>query len=262
MTDYPIQASGQFKYLSIGGESDKPPLLLLHGLFGTASNFDYLIQHFESKYKIYLPILPIFEMPMLKVSLLGLQEYIEDFMDFVGHEQFHMIGNSLGGHVALLLVLAHQERFKSLTLTASSGLYESAFGSAYPRKGDKEFIRNKIKLTFNKEFEVPEEMVEEVYGIVNNRLKVIRIIKAAKSAIRHNLEDRLHQIKIPTLLVWGDEDTITPPFVGLKFHELIKSSIHHEVKKCGHAPMLERPTIFNKHLEEFLNSLDIPAMNA
>ena len=99
-------------------------------------------------------------------------------------------------------------------------------------------------------------MVQEVYDVVNNRMKVIRIIKAAKSAIRHNLEDKLHEIKTPTLLVWGDEDTITPPFVGLKFHELIPNSVHHEVKKCGHAPMLERPTEFNGHLSDFLGSLD------
>ena len=146
MTDYPIQEKDQFKYLSIGEDSSKPPLLLLHGLFGTASNFDYLIQHFESTYKIYLPVLPIFEMPMLKVSLSGLQEYVEEFMDFVGHEEFHLIGNSLGGHIALLLILKHPNKFKSLTLTASSGLYESAFGSSYPRKGDYEYIRNKNKI--------------------------------------------------------------------------------------------------------------------
>lgn len=85
-----------------------------------------------------------------------------------------------------------------------------------------------------------KELVDEVYGIVNDRGKGIRIIATAKSAVRHNLENQLHNITAPTCLIWGNNDTITPPFVAEKFNELIKNSELH-FDKCGHSPMMEIP---------------------
>lgn len=255
MTDYPIKEAGDFKYIEVG-DSDSEPIVLLHGLFGTASNFDELIKYFEDKRRIIMPLLPIFEMSLRKLSLKGLVDYFTAFIDFKGLERFHILGNSLGGHLAVLYTLENQDKLRSMILTGSSGLYESAFGTSFPRREDYDYIRNKVKLTFYDPEITTKEMVDEVFGIVNDRSKGIRIIKTAKSAIRHNVEDRLHEIYIPTLLVWGNNDTITPPFVGRKFHELIKNSRLEMVDKCGHAPMLEVPEIFNMKLEAFLTDLE------
>ena len=255
MTDYPIKKAGEFKYIEVGN-SDLSPLVLLHGLFGTASNFDKLIEHFESERKIIMPLLPIFEMPLRKLSLKGLVDYFSDFISFMKLRDFHILGNSLGGHLAVLYTLENQDLLESLILTGSSGLYESAFGTSFPRREDYDYIKNKVKLTFYDPEITTKDMVDEVFEIVNDRSKGIRIIKTAKSAIRHNVEERLHEIHIPTLLVWGNNDTITPPFVGKKFNELIRGSVLEMVDKCGHAPMLEVPEVFNKVLEEFLISVE------
>ena len=165
----------------------------------------------------------------------------------------------MGGHVALVHILKHPERIKSLTLTGSSGLFESGMGDTYPKRGDKEYIRNKTALTFYDPAIATDELVNEVFEITNNRLKVIKIIALAKSAIRNNLGEELNQIKQPTCLIWGNNDTITPPFVAKEFNRLIPNSELHFIDKCGHAPMMEVPAEFNKILEGFLTKLKTPA---
>ena len=170
-----------------------------------------------------------------------------------------MLGNSLGGHVALVHVLKHPERIKSLILTGSSGLFENGMGDSYPKRGDYEYIRKKTALTFYDPAVATKELVDEVYEIVNNRIKAIKIISLAKSAIRNNLGEELNQIKQPTLLVWGNDDTITPPFVGREFNKLIPNSELHFIDKCGHAPMMEVPDEFNRILHVFLQKLNEPA---
>ncbi len=255
MTEYPIQEEGGFKFLDIGPK-DTVPVLLLHGLFGTASNFDCIISHFQEKRRLLLPILPIFEMSIRTVSLGGLFEYVKKFIAFKELGQIHVLGNSLGGHLSLLYALERQESLKSLILTGSSGLYESAFGTSFPRREDYEYIRKKVQLTFYDPAVATKEMVDEVFGLVNNRATAIRIIKVAKSAIRHNVKDRLPELTVPTLLIWGLQDPITPSFVGEQFNERIKGSHLEMLDECGHAPMLERPAIFNQILEEHLAKVE------
>ena len=125
-------------------------------------------------------------------------------------------------------------------------------GDTYPKRGDKEYIRKKTELTFYDPAMATDDLVNEVFEITNNRIKVIKIIALAKSAIRNNLGEELNQIIQPTLLIWGQNDTITPPFVAEEFHKLIPNSELHFIDKCGHAPMMEVPQAFNNILEEFL----------
>ncbi|TXT33459.1 MAG: alpha/beta hydrolase fold protein [Chitinophagaceae bacterium] len=158
----------------------------------------------------------------------------------------------MGGHVALVHVLKHPELIKSLTLTGSSGLFENGMGDSYPKRGDYEYIKKKTQLTFYDPETATKELVDEVFEITNSRVKVIKIIALAKSAIRNNLGEELNQIKQPTLLVWGNNDIITPPFVGKEFNKLIPNSELHFIDKCGHAPMMEVPEEFNAILDSFL----------
>ncbi|MCB0553142.1 MAG: alpha/beta hydrolase [Phaeodactylibacter sp.] len=251
--EYGIKEEGRFKYIeSEGGEEN---LLLLHGLFGALSNFEGIISHFSQKYNVIVPILPIFDLPIRKVSLTGLVDYVIDFVEYKGYQKVHLLGNSLGGHIALLYALARPGRVASIILTGSSGLFESAMGTSFPKRGDYEFIKKKTESTFYTPEVASKELVDEVFDIVNDRNKAIRVVATAKSAVRHNLGDNLHQIKAPTLLVWGKQDQITPAFVGEKFHELIENSRLIFLDECGHAPMMEHPEAFNQHLENFLKEV-------
>lgn len=254
--EYEIKQQDKFRFIEEGnGES----LVLLHGLFGALSNFEHLIEYFRKHTKVVVPLLPLLDMDILHTSVGGLAKYVHRFLEARDYKDVHLLGNSLGGHVALVHVLKHPERVKSLILTGSSGLFENGMGDSYPKRGDYEYIKKKTELTFYDPKTATKELVDEVYSITNNRLKAIKIIALAKSAIRNNLGEELNQIKLPTLLVWGNNDTITPPFVAQEFHKLIPNSELYFVDKCGHAPMMEVPDEFNAILHKFLKKLNEPA---
>ncbi len=254
--DYEIKQQDKFKFLE---EGEGEPLVLLHGLFGALSNFRSLIEYFRQHNKVIVPMLPLLEMDILHTSVGGLAKFVHRFLEARGLEGVHLLGNSLGGHVALVHTLKHPERIKSLILTGSSGLFENGMGDSYPKRGDYEYIKKKTELTFYDPKTATKELVDEVYSITNNRLKAIKIIALAKSAIRNNLGEELNQIKQPTLLVWGNNDSITPPFVAREFNRLIPNSELYFIDKCGHAPMMEVPDEFNVILHKFLKKLNEPA---
>jgi 2-hydroxy-6-oxonona-2,4-dienedioate hydrolase len=247
---YEIKQQDKFKFIEVGvGE----PLVLLHGLFGALSNFGYIIDYFCDRHKVVVPMLPLFELDIFHTTVGGLAKFVHRFIEARGYSNVHLLGNSLGGHVGLVYVLKHHERIKTLTLTGSSGLFESGMGDTYPKRGNREYIRKKTELTFYDPAMATDELVNEVFEITNNRIKVIKIISLAKSAIRNNLGDELTRIKQPTCLIWGNNDTITPPFVAKEFKRLIPNSELHFIDKCGHAPMMEVPEQFNVILEQFLS---------
>jgi pimeloyl-ACP methyl ester carboxylesterase len=251
-----IKQVDKFKYIE---EGEGEPLILLHGLFGALSNFDSLIEYFKHHNKVVVPMLPLLDLDLLHTSVGGLEKFVHKFIEFHDFQNVHLLGNSLGGHVAILHVLKNPERIKSLILTGSSGLFENGMGDTYPKRGDYDYIKKKTELTFYDPKIATKELVDEVYETVNNRLKAVKIIRLAKSAIRNNLGEELNQIKQPTLLIWGNNDAITPPFVGREFQRLIPNSELHFIDKCGHAPMMEVPEEFNRILHKFLTKLNEPA---
>lgn len=245
---FEIKEEKKFRYVE---EGKGPVLMLLHGLMGALSNFEDVINHFKTTHTVVVPIMPIFELPILDAGVKPLYKYIKEFIEYKGYDKVSMLGNSLGGHVGLVYAVNHQDKLNHLILTGSSGLYENAFGGSYPKREDKVFIRKKIEITFYDPTVATDELVEEVFDMINDRGKLVRIIAIAKSAIRHNMADELHKIKTPTCLIWGRNDTITPPEVAEDFHKLIVNSDLYWIDKCGHAPMMEHSVEFNKILDDW-----------
>ena len=248
--EYEIKQSGKFKYVEEGAGE---PLVLLHGLFGALSNFKDLVDHFKTTHTVIIPMLPLFDLSLLDTTVSGLAKFVQKFVDYRGFDKVHLLGNSLGGHVGLVYTLKNQNKVQTITLTGSSGLFENGMGETYPKRGDYDFIKKKTELTFYDPNVATKELVDEVYSIVNNRLKALKVIALAKSAIRHNLGDELNDITVPTCLIWGKNDTITPPMVAEEFKSLMPKSELHWIDKCGHAPMMEVPAEFNVILSEFLS---------
>jgi pimeloyl-ACP methyl ester carboxylesterase len=244
-----LKEEGEFHYLDEGkGE----PLVLLHGLFGALSNFQPLFEHFAPRYRVLVPMLPLYSLPMLNTHVPALAEFLDRFLRHVGLDRVNLLGNSLGGHVALIFSVKHPEKVRTLILTGSSGLYENAFGGSFPRREDKEYLRKKIALTFHDPKHVTDELVDECHATVNDKAKLIRILSLAKSAIRHNMARDLPRLTMPVLLIWGRQDGITPPHVAEEFHSLLPNSELHWIDACGHAPMMEHPVEFNRILEAWL----------
>ena len=250
--DYQLKQQDKFTFIE---EGEGQTLLLLHGLFGALSNFKDLIEYFKKDYKVVVPILPLFDLDIFHTTVGGLAKHVQKFIEIRGYKNIHLLGNSLGGHVALMHVLKHPENIISLTLTGSSGLFENGMGDTYPKRGDRDYIRKKTEVTFYDPKMATEELVDEVFNITTSRIKVIKVLSLAKSAIRNNLGEELNQINLPTLLIWGNNDVITPPFVGEEFKKLIPNSQLFFIDKCGHAPMMEVPNEFNEILGTFLKKI-------
>jgi pimeloyl-ACP methyl ester carboxylesterase len=250
--NYQVNQSGEFKYID---EGQGQPLVVLHGLFGALSNFDDVILGFKDNFRIIIPVMPIYDMPMREASLEGLRSFIERFIAFKNLENIILLGNSLGGHVGLLYTLAHPENVKALILTGSSGLFENTMGGSFPKRGNYEYIKERVEYTFYNPATATKELLDEVFEITSSIPKCMNIVQIAKSAQRHNMAKDITSITIPTCLIWGLNDTITPPHVGHEFNRLMPNSELHFVDKCCHAPMMEQPEQFNKITKVFLDKI-------
>jgi pimeloyl-ACP methyl ester carboxylesterase len=245
-----IKKEGRYSYLEIG---EGTPIVILHGLMGGLSNFDGVANYFSTRgYKIVIPELPIYTQNLLKTNVKAFAKYVKDFITFKKFERVILLGNSLGGHIALYHTKMYPEKMLGLVITGSSGLYESAMGDSYPRRGDYEYIQKKAEAVFYDPKIATKEIVDEVYAMANDRIKLIKTLTIAKSAIRHNMAKDLPKIHVPTCIIWGKNDSVTPPEVALEFDRLLPNSTLYWIDKCGHAAMMEHPDEFNRLLEVWL----------
>ncbi len=253
MEERPINAyiknDNGFQYIE---EGEGEVLLLLHGLFGTLSNWKEVLRVFSKDYRVIIPLLPIYHLPPEKTTVEGLNEFVYEFSKYKKLVPAILIGNSLGGHVALYHALEYPENVKALVLTGSSGLYENTMGSSFVRRSDYDFIKARVEMTFYDPKVATPDLVNEVYQTVNDNSKVIKILSMARSAMRQNLRETIKNIDKPVCLIWGRNDIITPEEVGQEFHQLLPNSELHFIDKCGHAPMMEHPQEFNRILRDFL----------
>ncbi len=247
---YTLKKENGYSYLESGQGT---PLIILHGLMGNLSNFDGVFDHFSDLgYQVIMPELPIYTLPLLKTNVKNLSKFIKDFVKFKGIDKYILMGNSLGGHIALFHTKLNPKNVSGLVLTGSSGLYENSMGESYPKRGDYEYIKKKAQDVFYDPEIATKQVVDDVFETLNNRNKLIRTIAIAKSAIRHNMAKDLPKMTVPTCLIWGKNDTVTPPNVAEEFHKLLPNSELHWIDKCGHAPMMETPDKFNQLLEPWL----------
>jgi len=245
-----IQKEGKFTFIEHG---QGRPLIVLHGLMGGLSNFDGVLNHFSSKgYQVVLPELPIYTLNILKTNVKSFARYLKKFIDARGYKDFVLLGNSLGGHIGLYYTKLYPEEVKGLVITGSSGLYESAMGDSFPRRGDYEFIKKKAQDVFYDPEVATKEIVDEVFATVNDRMKVIKTLTIAKSAIRHNMAKDLPKMTLPVGILWGRNDKVTPPQIAEEFNKLLPNSELFWIDKCGHAAMMEHPDEFNRLLEIWL----------
>lgn len=244
-----VKEENEFKYVD---EGEGQVLMLLHGLFGALSNWEDVVNRFSKNFRVIIPMLPIYDMPIKEAGLEGLQKFVEAFVTMKKLENMIIMGNSLGGHVGLLYTLSNPTKVAKLILTGSSGLFENTMGGSYPRRGSYDYIKERVAYTFYDPEVASKELVDEVFETTRSIPKCMRIVAIAKSAQRNNLTQDLHNIKVPTLLVWGLNDTITPPMVGHDFNRLIPNSELKFIDKCCHAPMMEQPEKFNEIVVDFL----------
>ena len=243
---------GGFKYIENG---DGRPIIILHGLMGGLSNFKGVYDYFPSdNHKVIIPELPVDSTPILKTNVATFSKFVFDFIQYKNLKDVVLLGNSLGGHVALLFARDYPKLLSGLIITGSSGLYEkSMIGDGYPKRSNYDYIKTKTEEVFYDPNIATKEIVDDVFASVNDREKLVRTLSLAKSAIRHNMAKDLPKINTKTLIIWGKQDSVTPPNVAEDFNSLLPNSNLSWIDKCGHAPMMEHPNEFNKIMEDWLS---------
>ena len=250
-----LKKEKNYSYIEVG---EGKPIIILHGLMGGLSNFDAVLHYFGDKgYKVIIPELPIYSMSLLKTNVRSFAKYLHEFIAYKGLEDVILLGNSLGGHIGLYHTKLYPDKVKALIITGSSGLYESAMGGGYTKRGDYEVIKKKAQDVFYDPAVATKEIVDEVYQTVNDRNKLIKTLAIAKSAIRHNMAKDLPNMVLPVCIIWGKNDIVTPPEVAKEFHNLLPDSELHWIDNCGHAAMMEHPDQFNTILDEWFQKRNL-----
>lgn len=254
MTDK-LKTEGKFTYAEAG---EGPAIIVLHGLMGALSNFSATFNHFSSNgYKVLIPELPLYTLPLISTNVKNLAGFLKDFLEHKKLDEVILLGNSLGGHIALYFTKHYPEKVIGLVLTGSSGLYEKAMGDSFPKRGNYQYIEQKARDVFYDPKTATKELVDDVYATVNDRMKALKTLSIAKSAIRHNMAGDLPKMTQPVCIIWGKQDGVTPPEVADDFHRLLPNSDLYWIDKCGHAAMMEQSDQFNSILDSWLKSRNI-----
>ncbi|MFC2172164.1 alpha/beta fold hydrolase [Acidobacteriota bacterium] len=233
-----------------------PPVILLHGLFGTLSNWEHTLDFFSDKYRVISLQFPLYAKTFHTIETLT--DYLAGFVEFLGLERLAIFGNSLGGHVALNYTLRESDKVACLVLAGSGGLFERGFDKNLKIHPDRKYLKQKIQEVFYDPTYATEEQIREVEWVISTTRRKLSLVKIAKSARGYNMHDLLPQIKCPVCLVWGKEDKITPLNTAQTFKERLANAHLVYISECGHAPIIERPEEFNRHALAFLESLPYP----
>ena len=247
-----LKNEAEFSYLEAG---EGKPIILLHGLMGSIENFGEMIDYISKEHKVYGLDLKLFKTSLLKSSVKNLAQYLHKFMIHIGVEKATLLGNSMGGHIGLVFAKLYPSMTEGLILTGSSGLYENSLGNSFPRRGDYEYIKAKTEEVFYDPKTATKELVDSVFKMANTPESLLRLVKYAKSAIRHNMAKDLPGLNMPSLIIWGKNDIVTPPEVAEEFDSLLPNSELYWIDECGHAPMWEKPEIFSEIVLNWLNKL-------
>lgn len=188
-------------------------------------------------------------------SIAQLTEHVTDFLDEMALERAVVCGNSLGGQVALDLYMQQPERVEALVLSGSAGLFERGLSGGKTWRVCREFIREQACQIFYDPVHVDGVLVDDVYSMLSDREYRRFMLKVAKATRDRFPLDKLAKVEVPTMVIWGRDDVITPPFVAEQFSSSIPNTKLLFIDRCGHAPPIERPAEFARHLHDFLADL-------
>lgn len=248
----------EFRFYELG--SGETPIVLLHGLFGSPSNWLSIMRELVERYHFYALQLPI-EFGQKRHhtafnSLGQLTHHVAEFLDELGLDQAVVCGNSLGGQIALDLYAQHPERVERLILSGSAGLFERSLAGGRPPRLCRDYIRKQACEIFHDPKHVSDKLVDDVYLMLSDRHYRRFLLKVAKATRNRNMLEELAHVAVPTMIIWGSDDSITPPFVAQQFRDHIPQAELFFIDQCGHAPPIEQPAQFAHLLDEFLGDLN------
>ncbi len=231
-------------------------IVFLHGLFGTPQHWLPIMSDLAKRYRVLAPQLPIDNQPGRRRtgirSVEELSNVVEDLVEDLGLQRYVMCGNSLGGLVSIDMCVRHPGRAAGLVLAGSAGLYERNLTNGGRLRPSREFIRATASdILYNKKL-VTDQLVNKWHDAFRDRDYVRFVLRLSRATRDRNVNDELPKLKLPTLLIWGRNDEVTPPSVAEVFQSRIDGAQLRFIDQCGHAPNWEQPAAFTVMLREFL----------
>ncbi len=232
------------------------PIVFLHGLVGLNEHWEQVVERVCGRVRCILFELPLLQLRGEHCSVQGVERltarFLADYMD----EPAVLAGNSFGGHVAVRIALGHPQLTRGLVLAGASGLIEKSMVSDVQIRPSREWLRRKIgELFFNPGEHMREADLERAYRELSDRRNARAMVKLSRSARRDHLGERMPQMQMPVLLIWGRQDIVTPPEAAEQFQRLIPDTRIVWFDDCGHVPMVECADAFAESLLKFADEL-------
>lgn len=231
-------------------------VFFLHGLFGSPEHWRRVMERLADRYRVIAPQLPVDPKPGRRKhgikAIADLSDQVRGLIESFRIDPLVICGNSLGGLVAIDLCARYPQLSKGLVLAGSAGLFErSPIGGIRPRPS-REFVRSTVSGIVYEQELVTDELVDDWHNSIKDRDYVRFILRVSRATRDRTVERELENLDLPTMIIWGREDTVTPPSTGLEFQRRIKGARLQFIDDCGHAPNWERPEAFADVLDEFL----------
>lgn len=241
-------------YMEVG---EGTPIIFCHGIFGSFRNFAEIGHALSGKYRVIVPCMPMYDAPFTKCTVSDLSFYLEEFIADLGLSNIVMAGNSMGGGAVLLYTIRNPQNVSRLMLFSSSGLSFIPMRGGFMKLKDYNYVKQLLGDIFYQTPPVSDEEFSEVFDVLQSKPTLLRILNFTRSTKTNFLHEQLKQLPHPALVIWGNQDTVTPPFVAEEFRAHLKNSEVHYLDECGHVPTFEKPQECLKLIRSFL--ADFPA---
>jgi pimeloyl-ACP methyl ester carboxylesterase len=251
---------------------DGPPLLFVHGLGGAWQNWLLNMPAFMDTHRVVALDLPGFgasEMPASEISIQGYAKTLDAVCEQLGIECPVLVGNSMGGFVGAEMALSYPTRVERLVLVSAAGLSTEYFqrepllafarlwAAATTRTGVRSEAvvrRPRLRRLFLQSVVLyPERLSGPLTAELVQGAGKEGFVPALEALLGYSFRDRLAQMEMPVLIVWGRNDLLVPVGDAERFERLIGPNARKVIfEDTGHVPMLERPSRFNRLLASFL----------
>jgi len=271
-----VVAGRRINVVDTGG--DGPPLLFLHGLGGVWQNWLLNIPAFMGTHRVIAPDLPGFgrsEMPSGRISIQGYARVIDELCRELDVDGPVIVGNSMGGFVGAEVALAFPTRVSRLVLVSAAGLsvdhmkkeplltLARIWAVTATRTGARaEPVVRRARLrrvALQTVVRYPEKLSLPLTAELVAGSGTPGFVGGLDAILSYKIRERLSEIEIPTLIVWGRNDILVPVSDAKTFEELIGANAHAVIfEDTGHLSMLERPSRFNALLADFIAGSGTP----
>jgi pimeloyl-ACP methyl ester carboxylesterase len=261
-------------YVDIG-DGPNDPIVFVHGLGACWQTWLENLPHFARRHRCIAMDLPGFgasEMPAEDVSIERYAQIVDELVRGLGIERAAVIGNSMGGFIAIEMALRFSTSVSRLVLVSAAVFWQeyrrakplvtlaqasdAVVGRALVGSEALLVRRPKLRaasLAFGG-FHLPHLLSRELQAeLLKTAKRTDGFLPALQALASFPLREELPKVEAPTLVVWGTHDTLVGAEHADELERLIPNSRKVVMERTGHVPMLERPGRFNQVTEEFLD---------